>query len=340
VTWGATIRYRRMGGGRRARVMARRRSVSLVLLGAVAGWAANEWWHHSEAIAVNGAPPTEPVAEAPAPPPRPDAREIATLPPEPERIVQERAAKDDASPKPALIPKRKPRVERAEAESSGDEVVVARLETGTERTAQAVDALHVRQARSGVTEALDAGRQALAVGDIETALYFYAAAIAREPENARGMFGYAAALQANGDTAAARSAYGRLLAVDPDHAEALNNLIALGAESDPEAALATLEAVRRRNPDSAPLLAQMARIEARLGRAGAAIRRLHRAVDLAPDEPVYALNLAVLLDGAGRSGEALGHYERVLRAAYAGAPLAADIGEIEARAGYLRTRAR
>ncbi|MBL29337.1 MAG: hypothetical protein CMM50_17540 [Rhodospirillaceae bacterium] len=182
---------------------------------------------------------------------------------------------------------------------------------------------------------LTSGRQALDAGDLDTALYFYRAAIGHAPEDRDALMGYAAVSRAGGDREAAHSAYRSVLATHPDDIRAALQLAGLTAETDPGAAVRALEALKRTDPDDPALLAQLAQTQERMGMIDDALHNLRRAVELASGEPAYRLNLALLLDRMGRGADALPHYRSVLDAAYRGTPLATDIGAVEARYAYL-----
>jgi Flp pilus assembly protein TadD len=150
------------------------------------------------------------------------------------------------------------------------------------------------------------------------------------------MLGKAVALQKLGLGNSAQETYEELLAIDPGNRAAMSNLLALTASAQPQQALAQLERLEASNPASAPILAQIGMLHAQLGDGVKAAQQMQRATALAPENPIYKLNLAILYDRAGRSGEALRLYQEVLsRTADTTQQMPMALDDVRRRVAYL-----
>ncbi len=186
-------------------------------------------------------------------------------------------------------------------------------------------------------ESLDrSAREALLAGDAPTALRLYERLASEFPAARAAQLGQAIALQQLGRSAEARALYQSLLAVDPDDRGAKIALLGIVAEHAPDEALQLLRRLARHHPGDHRLPAQIAVVLAARGDLAAAMVAQRRAVALAPDNPGYRANLAVLYDRAGQSGAAVEQYRRALElATLAGAPTA-QLDAIAARLHHLR----
>jgi tetratricopeptide (TPR) repeat protein len=134
-------------------------------------------------------------------------------------------------------------------------------------------------------------------------------------------------LARSGDYDGARTELERVLAVDPDSADAIalhgDVLMAIGeqasahnahddAESAYRRALADYDRLAAVVPDHPAVLFSRARAYVELGDVDAAIGDLERALELDPDDADAHNRLGVLLEGRGSFAEALEHYERVV----------------------------
>jgi Flp pilus assembly protein TadD len=113
--------------------------------------------------------------------------------------------------------------------------------------------------------------------------------------------------QVAGDGRQAEVRYQQVLAVQPAHARALNNLAMLRLPSDPPGATALAERAVRAAPDEAALLDTLAQCLAAGKQAGKAVEWQKRAVALEPGNGSLRLNLARFYLQAG--GKALARSE-------------------------------
>ena len=149
-------------------------------------------------------------------------------------------------------------------------------------------------------------------GNYDAALKQYQEVLVRERDNRSALLGKAVALQRLQLNNSAQEVYEELLALDPGNRAAMANLLALSATQQPQQALAQLERLEAANPTSAPIVAQLGMLHAQIGDQANAIRQMQLATALAPENPVYKLNLAILYDRGGRGSEALRLYQEVL----------------------------
>lgn len=201
------------------------------------------------------------------------------------------------------------------------------------------NAVQVRRVSQQAQDNVTAGYNALVRGDHEMALGFYERALQQEPRSVLAQLGRGAALQKLGKSEEARTAYDRVLKVDPGNREALTNITAIVAEREPGEALKRLLDLERDYPSFSPVKAQIGLVYARLGSFEPALEYLRRAVGLTPDAPMYHYNLALVLDRLERKEQAVASYERVLSAA-SGGRLSPEIplADIERRVRYLRAK--
>ena len=201
------------------------------------------------------------------------------------------------------------------------------------------NAVQVRRVSQQAQDNVTAGYNALVRGDHQMALGFYERALQQEPRSVLAQLGRGAALQKLGKTEEARTAYDRVLKVDPGNREALTNLTAIVAEREPGEALKRLLDLERDYPSFSPIKAQIGLMYARMGSFEPALEYLRRAVNITPDAPMYNYNLALVLDRLDRKEQAVASYERVLNAAN-GHRISADIplADIERRVRYLRAK--
>jgi len=200
-------------------------------------------------------------------------------------------------------------------------------------------ALEVRtdNRRRVMADAQRAAAQALRDGNPGTAARLYQEILDQAPDDPDALLGLGVALRRMGLREEALEAYRHLLEVEPGNRRALHSLLALAGQGAPEAALNQLEELRRRYPAYAPLRAQLAAVQARLGRLEAAIASMRRAVQLAPDSLRFRYNLAILYDRAGRHAAAAEIYQQVLDAEAArGAPADLPLDSVRQRLAFLR----
>jgi Tfp pilus assembly protein PilF len=251
----------------------------------------------------------EPAAATPDPREGPTASE-----PAPRRLVPEQ--RETPPPRPA------PRRESAAPSAAKPPVRIERGAPAASIEAERDQELRVTPpppqpapppVSISVNRAQEAAWRALSDGQYEAALKQYQDLLTRDRDNRSAMLGKAVALQRLGLKNAAQEAYEELLARDPDNRAATTNLMALLAEEQPQQALVQLQRLAASHPTSLPIVVQMGMIHAQLNDLPQAIRQMQIATGLAPDNPVYKLNLAILMDRAGRRSEAVQLYEEVLR---------------------------
>jgi tetratricopeptide (TPR) repeat protein len=118
-------------------------------------------------------------------------------------------------------------------------------------------------------------------------------------------------LDAQGDEAGARHAWGQHLRHATRHPDLLQAADALAGNRLPEAE-ALLRAHLHRAPSDAPAMRMLAELAARLGRHEDAIALLERCLEIAPDFHAARQNHALVLYRANQPGEALAEVERLL----------------------------
>jgi tetratricopeptide (TPR) repeat protein len=109
------------------------------------------------------------------------------------------------------------------------------------------------------------------------------------------------------------SRYERALAIDPDHAEAHNNLGTIFyGRGQLDEAIVHYERVIALKTDCADTHCNLGIALATLGRYDGAILRYKRGLDLQPDHAIIHINPGAAFQALGRMDNALAHYRRVL----------------------------
>jgi len=153
-------------------------------------------------------------------------------------------------------------------------------------------------------------------GDLKTALQLYQQALAEDPFSRDAVMGLAAIAAAERDYGKAAYYYQQLLDYDPTDASAFEGLIGL---PDTGLDLVDMESRLRNylanNPDSVRGQARLGRVMARQKRWHEAQQAFFNAHRLDPEQPAYALNVAIALDHLRKYSAARRYYEQAVRLA-------------------------
>ncbi len=134
----------------------------------------------------------------------------------------------------------------------------------------------------------------------------------RRLEAAR-LFGVASEYHRNGRLADAVRGYGRVLALDPESADAFNNLgVALRGQGKSAAAIACYRRSLDLRPDNAGTHSNLGNVLRETGRLDESLAEHRKAVDLAPESPRAVYNLGLSYRDMRRAGEALSCFDRAL----------------------------
>ena len=148
-----------------------------------------------------------------------------------------------------------------------------------------------------------------------------------QPGDAGFQFYLGRLAQLAGDGPQAEARYQQVLAVQPAHAQALNNLAMLRLSSDPSGAKALAERAVQLAPDQPALLDTLAQTLAADNQAGKAAEWQKRAVALEPGNGGWRLNLARFYLQAGDKALAKSELDR-LAAQGAGFEQQAEVGRM------------
>lgn len=183
------------------------------------------------------------------------------------------------------------------------------------------------------TDEVLAAEAELAEGRPRTAREALVAIVARTPDDLRAWLDLALAHEMLESYEDAEAAYRRCLEIDPEFAEALNNLGALLRDTErTEEGIAMLREAVRARPAFASAHLNLALALEDAGDDDGAQREYERVIALAPTEPTSRANLGLLHLRHGRTGQALIELRRALPHAEERADLAA-IGSGLRRAG-------
>jgi len=136
-----------------------------------------------------------------------------------------------------------------------------------------------------------------AKGDLNAALASYTTASTLTPNDSGPLTQVAVIYDQSGRTEQARVAYESALKVDPDNAQAMNNLAYLKAQEqvDLDRALTLAERARKKMPDSPDVEDTLAFVYVRKNLTDEALRMMHDLVSKRPNNPLYHYHLALAL---------------------------------------------
>jgi tetratricopeptide (TPR) repeat protein len=182
---------------------------------------------------------------------------------------------------------------------------------------------------------LEMAYRALLTGQLEAAIDIYKSVMDKYPDNQTALFGLASAYQKNQQNDEAKRLYQELLAVAPNHKEALNNFLVLITREAPEDALLQLQKMERVSPYFSPIPAQIGMVYYRMGEYEQAERYLRKAISMTPDNLSYLYNLAIVSDHLNNHEQSISLYERLLNESKKGKTIPGSIEHIKERLDYL-----
>jgi tetratricopeptide (TPR) repeat protein len=187
-----------------------------------------------------------------------------------------------------------------------------------------------------VSPDLMAAYHALEKGQLNDAERLYRQVLVADSRSIDGMLGLASVLAQQNRGGEATQLYLRILEQEPRNAYAQAGLLNIGGRADPDAAEARLKQLISREP-SAFLYFSLGNVYSEQGQWAAAQSAYFQAVNMAPDNPDYAFNLAVGLEHLSQQKLALDYYRRAVsiaqargNAQFALAPVQARIRSLEA----------
>ena len=262
-----------------------------------------------EAEPLETAPITDPVIqEVEAAPAQPETEELAapkdetiSVPDIPDAASEEKFDEDIFFDAEALVPTSELAKKGAPSKvnpalNPGSRLVVTRT-----------------NANPGSKEArLVAAERAVKLGRYESALQIYEGLYASNKRDPNILIGRATALQRVGRNDEAIEAYEELLAIRPRNVDARVNMQGLLGKRYPAVALRNLIEIHEDNPGNTAVVAQLAVVEAQMGRYPEAIRYLGMAASMEPQNANHIYNMAVIADRAGDKKMAVRYYEEAL----------------------------
>jgi len=181
-----------------------------------------------------------------------------------------------------------------------------------------------------------AGYTALTEGRLEDAERSYREALATRPQDKDALLGLAVIAHRKLQTEQALGLYQQVLREDPGNVTATAALATLSAQLDPLTAESRLKQLLDQQPAAPALHHALGSVLARQKRWGEAQQAFGRAASLAPDNALYAYNLAVALDRLQQPAAALLSYEKAAALARPG-DVAIDRNSLHRRVEELRS---
>lgn len=157
------------------------------------------------------------------------------------------------------------------------------------------------------------GYRALSDGNLDLAENNYLAALARHPHEKDALLGLAVIAQRKKQTERATELYRQVLREDLGNAAAAAGLVSLSMQADLLSAESQIRELLDLKPSAHEFHYALGNILARQLRWGEAQQAFFRACNLAPDNALYAYNLAVSLERLHQSGAAVPYYEKALQ---------------------------
>ncbi|NBO19278.1 MAG: tetratricopeptide repeat protein, partial [Proteobacteria bacterium] len=195
--------------------------------------------------------------------------------------------------------------------------------------------MQVTTPRFNMDYELEKAYNALIAGNSDAAAQVYRNVLENDPTNKNALFGLATIYHRAGQIESARPLYAKLLTIDPDNRDGLNNFLVLLADEAPEDALQHLERLKTLNPDFSPIPAQMAVIYQKLGQYDKATENMTRAIELAPENLAYRYNFAIMLDKQHKYEEAAQLYRQIMQAYQRGEKVPGNIQQIQQRLTFI-----
>lgn len=158
----------------------------------------------------------------------------------------------------------------------------------------------------------DKASRALAAGNAQAALGYYAQTLAKTPDDRTARLGTAVALDRMGREAEAFAAWTAVLVQSPQDIQAARRLASFVRALPADQRLAATDDLIRSAPQSAIIASLRSEFLAAQNSGGDAAAEALRAAGLAPQDADIALNAAVLCDRADLRAEAITHYQRFL----------------------------
>ncbi len=159
---------------------------------------------------------------------------------------------------------------------------------------------------------LVSAQRAVMLGRYDSALAMYDVLYEKNKRDPNVLMGRAVALQHTGQEGAAIHAYQELLDLKPNNLDAEVNMLGLMGKTYPAVAERRLLDLREKNPNNVTIVAQLAIVEAQLGRNDEAVRFLGMAAGMEPRNAAHLFNMAVIADRAGDKQNAVKYYEQAL----------------------------
>jgi|GEM_PF-3510685 len=197
--------------------------------------------------------------------------------------------------------------------------------------------IEVKTPKVDVNYEVQKAYQAQSSGDASNAVLMYQTALDADPNNVNALLGLAVIYHRSSQLEKARTLYGRVLSIQPNNKEAMNNFMSLMATESPGEAIAQLERLEERNPSTSGIPAQLAVIYQKQGEPSKAIEKMLRAVEISPENTTYRYNLAIMLDSQKRYEEAANLYIQLLKAADRGENIPGNVQKIQQRLTFIRS---
>lgn len=159
---------------------------------------------------------------------------------------------------------------------------------------------------------LDFGYRAFTNGNIEAALHYYKGSYAKDKTNQDAIFGLATSYQLLGQNNDAIKTYMDLLALNPGHYQATNNLMILVSGNSIKEAIKELKRINEKYPNNPFIMGQIGTMHSYVDEYEDAVFYLGRAVEIDSTNIMYLYNMAITLDKMQKYKDAYIYYENVV----------------------------
>lgn len=289
--------------------------------------------------------PQEPVAQQPEQQPMLHASHTLPIPPPQEQENQQHLAQQHISPASQdIIDNLPPLGASKKSRAASEQLAILRGKSALQESngnAQTINhesmgvKIEVRTPRINMDYELEKAYNALIAGNADAAAKIYRLVLENDTTNKNALFGLATIYHRTGQLDMARPLYAKLLTIDPDNRDGLNNFLVLLADEAPEDALMHLEQLKALNPEFSPIPAQMAVIYQKIGRFDKATENMTYAIKAAPENMAYRYNFAIMLDKQGKHDQAAKLYQQIMQAHHRGVKIPGDIKQIQQRLTFI-----
>jgi tetratricopeptide (TPR) repeat protein len=172
--------------------------------------------------------------------------------------------------------------------------------------------VEIKKPSKNLSKLYKAAREALSIGQYESAVTYFKEILEENPRNKKVLFGLATSYHKSKQLDKAKKTYLEVIKIDKDYLPAINNYIILVSNNLNGDSLSKLEEIWMKNPDMASIPAQIGNLYFEKGNNLKAAEYYGKAVNLDRGNYNYYYNLAIILEKLGDTSSAAKVYKKIL----------------------------